>query len=58
VGVIHGGLECGVISERCGGMDSISFGPTIINPHSPDEKLFIPSVMRVWDFLTALLKSH
>jgi dipeptidase D len=58
VEVIHGGLECGVISERCGGMDSISFGPTIINPHSPDEKLFIPSVIRVWDFLTALLKSY
>jgi dipeptidase D len=58
VEIIHGGLECGIISERCGGMDSISLGPTIISPHSPDEKLFIPSVMRVWDFLTALLKSY
>jgi dipeptidase D len=58
VEIIHGGLECGIISERCGGMDSISLGPTIISPHSPDEKLFIPSVIRVWDFLTALLKSY
>ena len=58
VEIIHGGLECGIISERCGGMDSISFGPTIISPHSPDEKLFIPSIMCVWDFLTALLKSY
>ncbi|MCJ7434611.1 MAG: aminoacyl-histidine dipeptidase [Anaerolineales bacterium] len=58
VEIIHGGLECGIINERCGGMDSISFGPTIFNPHSPDEKLFIPTIMRVWDFLTALLKSY
>jgi dipeptidase D len=55
--VIHGGLECGIISERCGGMDSISLGPTIENPHSPDERLFIPSIPRTWDFLTSLLRT-
>jgi dipeptidase D len=53
----HGGLECGIISDRCGGLDSISMGPTIENPHSPDEKLHVPSVEKVWKFLTALLKS-
>lgn len=58
VEIIHGGLECGIISERCGGIDSISLGPTIVDPHSPDEKLFIPSVMRVWNFLNALLKTY
>ena len=35
----------------------ISFGPTIVNPHSPDEKLFIPSLQKVWDFLARLMKS-
>ena len=53
----HGGLECGIISERCNGIDTISLGPTIKNPHSPNEMLFIPSLSRTWDFLTALLRS-
>lgn len=57
VEVCHGGLECGIISERCNGIDSISLGPTITNPHSPDEMLFIPSLSRTWDFLTTLLRS-
>jgi dipeptidase D len=53
----HGGLECGIISDRCGGLDSISVGPTIENPHSPDEKMYVPSVERTWRFLSGLLKS-
>ena len=54
----HGGLECGIISRRCNGMDTISLGPTIKNPHSPDEMLYIPSLIRIWDFLTALLQNN
>jgi dipeptidase D len=54
--VIHGGLECGIISGRCKGLDTISLGPTIINAHSPDESLFIPSVSKVWSLLTGMLK--
>ena len=57
VKVIHAGLECAVIGSKFPGMDMISFGPTIRNPHSPDEKLYIPSVLRVWEFLLALLAS-
>jgi dipeptidase D len=53
----HGGLECGVLSSRIGPLDAISLGPTIINAHSPDESLFVPSVDRTWQFLTALLAS-
>ena len=57
VEMTHGGLECGILSARVGGLDSLSLGPTILNPHSPDESLNIPSVVRVWTFLTALLRS-
>ncbi len=53
----HGGLECGLISDRCGGLDAVSLGPTIVNAHSPDEALFIPSVEKFWKFLTGLLAS-
>jgi dipeptidase D len=52
----HGGLECGVIGSKYPGMDMISFGPTIKHPHSPEEKVHIGSIGRVWDFMAALLE--
>jgi dipeptidase D len=55
VKIIHAGLECGIIGERCGDMDMISLGPTIKNAHSPNEMLHIPSVGRVWSLLISLL---
>jgi dipeptidase D len=51
----HGGLECGIISDRCGGLDTISFGCMIENLHSPDERLFIPSLPKIWEFMKSLL---
>jgi dipeptidase D len=57
VETIHAGLECGIIGAKRPGMDMISFGPTIENPHSPEERLHIPSVSRTWEFLVALLAS-
>jgi dipeptidase D len=56
VGAIHAGLECGIIGEKFGGMDMISFGPTIENPHSPDERVKIDTVGRFYDLLLAVLK--
>jgi dipeptidase D len=53
--VIHAGLECAIIGDIYPGIDMISFGPTLCNPHSPDERLYIPSIAKVWDFLVALL---
>ncbi|MBL8062987.1 MAG: aminoacyl-histidine dipeptidase [Anaerolineales bacterium] len=53
--VCHGGLECGIISSRCGGIDAISIGPDMQHLHSPDERLYVPSLSRVWDFLCRLL---
>jgi dipeptidase D len=41
--VIHAGLECGIIKQRYSelniDMDCISIGPTIRDPHSPNESL-------------------
>jgi dipeptidase D len=54
--VIHAGLECAVIGDLYPGMDMISFGPTIRDPHSPDERIWIPSIEKVWTFLKALLE--
>jgi len=55
IDLTHGGLECGIISDRCGGLDTISMGPTIQNLHSPEERLFVPSLPNTWKFLKALL---
>lgn len=57
VQVMHAGLECGVIGDRCPGMDMISLGPSIENPHSPSERLYMPSVDKVWRLMVALLAS-
>jgi dipeptidase D len=54
---IHAGLECGIIGERVPGLDMISFGPTIKNPHSPDEMVNIASVQKFWNFLLEILKN-
>ncbi|MBM3298017.1 MAG: aminoacyl-histidine dipeptidase, partial [Candidatus Aminicenantes bacterium] len=57
VKAVHAGLECGIIGEKFPGMDMISFGPTIQNPHSPEERVHIGSVEHFWKFLTASLES-
>lgn len=58
VEVIHAGLECGLIGDKVPGMEMISIGPNLRHPHSPDEKLNVPSVGRVYQFLAALLASY
>jgi len=56
VKAIHAGLECGIIGEKFGGMDMLSFGPQIEWPHSPSERVKIDSVERFYEFLKALLQ--
>jgi dipeptidase D len=55
IGAIHAGLECGILGERFPGMDMVSIGPQIENPHSPDERVQIPTVGRFWDLLRGCL---
>jgi len=57
VKAIHAGLECGIIGEKYPGMDMISFGPTLEEVHSPDEKIYIETVEKFWNFLLAILKN-
>lgn len=52
---IHAGLECGILGSTYPNWDMISFGPTISSPHSPDEKVNIPSVEKFWEFMKATL---
>lgn len=56
VKAIHAGLECGIIGDKFPGMDMISFGPTIMGAHSPDEKIEIKTVDKFWKLLEAILE--
>lgn len=55
--VIHAGLECGIISTNYPGLDMISFGPTIVHPHSPSEAVNIETVEKFYKFLVATLRA-
>jgi len=57
VEIIHAGVECAILGGKYPGMDMISLGPTIENPHSPEERINIPTIGKVWDYLVEILKS-
>lgn len=57
VKVMHAGLECGIIQGAYPDMDMISIGPDLQFPHSPDERVNIPSVEKVWKFIIASLEN-
>jgi dipeptidase D len=53
---VHAGLECGILSGAYPNWDMISCGPTLVSPHSPDERCYIPTVQKVWDYLIEVVK--
>ncbi len=53
---IHAGLETGLLGSKYPGLDMISFGPTILGAHSPDEKVNIKDVAKFYELLKGLLK--
>jgi dipeptidase D len=55
VKVVHAGLEPAVIGQKFVGIEMISVGPTIKNPHSPQECVNIASVDAAWKFLIELI---
>ncbi|MDP7741434.1 MAG: hypothetical protein QGF67_08340, partial [Lentisphaeria bacterium] len=52
---IHAGLECGIIGAALGTDELLSLGPSIDNAHSPDERVNIAGVERVYRLLKALV---
>lgn len=55
IAAVHAGLEASVAGSKFPGMDMISVGPTIENAHSPDERLEVAGVAKVYDLLIATL---
>ena len=53
---VHAWLETAVIGDRVvGDLDMLSFGPQIEAPHSPDERVSIPTVERFWRLLVGIV---
>ncbi|GAA0727273.1 aminoacyl-histidine dipeptidase [Aquimarina litoralis] len=57
IAACHAGLECGILGQNYPDMDMISFGPTILGAHSPDERASISSAQKYWNFVKQILES-
>ena len=54
----HAGLECGILGSRYPRLDMVSFGPTILGAHSPDERASVSSTAKYWNwFKEALVRT-
>lgn len=53
---IHAGLECGLFLEKYPYLDMISFGPTILDAHSPSERISIKTTEKFWVLLRDVLQ--
>ena len=53
----HGGLECAIMGAKYPNWEMVSIGPTIVHPHSPDERVKIDTVAQTWKFLTNVLEN-
>ena len=57
VEAIHAGVECGLFAGKLPGLDCVSFGPDLLEIHTPREKMSIPSVQRTWKLLRGVLEA-
>ena len=56
IAALHAGLECGILSGKMPDLDCISFGPDLVNIHTPRERLHIASTERTWLLTLETLK--
>ena len=56
IAALHASLECGILSGKMPDLDCISFGPDVINVHTPRERLRIASTWRTWALLRETLR--
>lgn len=57
VEAIHAGLECGIFAGKIHDLDCISMGPNILDIHSPQERLSVPSTERTYKLVCSVLES-
>jgi dipeptidase D len=53
---VHAGLETSVIGSKVDRqLDMLAIGPQIEFPHSPDERVSIPTVQRFWSLFVGIV---
>lgn len=57
VEAIHAGLECGILSDKLPGLDAVSIGPNMEEIHTPNERISISSVERVYNYVCKVLEN-
>ncbi|MHA1723440.1 MAG: beta-Ala-His dipeptidase [Promethearchaeota archaeon] len=57
VTALHATLENGIFKQHYPHLQMITYGPTGLNAHSPEERLEIRSVEKSWKFLIQLIKN-
>lgn len=57
VTAVHAGLECGILAGKMPDIDMISFGPTLLDVHTPKESMDVASVQRSWKYLLKVLEN-
>ena len=53
---VHGGVECGVFTQKIPEMDIVAMGPNLGGAHTPDEWLDLKSFGRTYEYILAVLK--
>lgn len=55
VQAVHAGLECSIILSKYPNLDVVSFGPTLLSPHTANERCQISCVAPFWNLVKKLL---
>ena len=55
VQAVHAGLECSIILSKYPNLDVVSFGPTLLSPHTANERCQISCVAPFWNLVKQLL---
>lgn len=55
VQAVHAGLECSIILSKYPNLDVVSFGPTLLSPHTANERCQICCVAPFWNLVKQLL---
>ena len=55
VQAVHAGLECSIILSKYPNLDVVSFGPTLLSPHTANERCQISCVAPFWNLMKQLL---
>lgn len=56
VDAVHGGLECGVIKSNLKDIDIIALGCNADGAHTPEERVYLDSLERFYEFVCELIK--